>query len=65
MDMSAKLIGYFKLPSAQHYLIIDPDTRTVTHHSRGGQTEILSRAAQGTLRLDPPGLSLDIAELTG
>ena len=24
-DTSAKLIGYFKLPSVQHYLIIDPD----------------------------------------
>jgi Uma2 family endonuclease len=32
-DTSAKLIGYFKLPSVQHYLVIDPDARTVTHHS--------------------------------
>ena len=33
-DTSAKLIGYFKLPSVHHYLIIDPDACAVAHHSR-------------------------------
>ena len=31
-DTSAKLIGYFKLASVHHYLIVDPDARTITHH---------------------------------
>src|SRR5215208_3948610 len=30
MDTTAKLIGYFNLPTVSHYLFIDPDSRTVT-----------------------------------
>jgi Uma2 family endonuclease len=61
-DTSAKLIGYFKLPSVAHYLIIDPDARTVTHYARDG-TPILTNS--GTLRLDPPGLDLSVEDLLG
>jgi Uma2 family endonuclease len=61
-DTSAKLIGYFKLPSVAHYLIIDPDARTVTHHTRGGTPNLLS---SGPLRLDPPGLDLTVEGLLG
>jgi Uma2 family endonuclease len=62
-DTSAKLIGYLKLPSVEHYLVIDPDVHTVTHHRRaptGGTT-----ASAGTLHLDPPGIELKIADLFG
>jgi Uma2 family endonuclease len=65
-DTSAKLIGYFKLPSVMHYLVIDPDARTVTHHRRkpaGGITA--STASEGALQLDPPGIDLKIADLFG
>jgi Uma2 family endonuclease len=62
IDTSAKLIGYFKLPSVAHYLVIDPDARTVTHHTRGGPPSLLYR---GPLRLDPPGLDLAIEGLLG
>lgn len=63
-DTSAKLIGYFKLPSVRHYLIIDPEKRTVTRHSRLADGLINSEtSASGDLRLDPPGLSLDVAAL--
>jgi Uma2 family endonuclease len=61
-DTSAKLIGYFKLPSVAHYLVIDPDARTVTHHSRDGVSNLLST---GQLRLDPPGLDVTIEDLLG
>ena len=61
-DTSAKLIGYFKLPSVAHYLIIDPDTRTVTHHGRSGTPNLLSA---GPLHLDPPGLDLTVEDLFG
>ena len=61
-DTSAKLIGYFKLPSVAHYLIVDPDARTVTHYSRGGTPDLLGG---GPLRLDPPGLDLRVEDLLG
>jgi Uma2 family endonuclease len=61
-DTSAKLIGYFKLPSVAHYLIVDPDARTVTHHSRNRIPNVLS---SGPLRLDPPGLDLTVEDLLG
>jgi Uma2 family endonuclease len=65
-DTSAKLIGYFRLPSVKHYLIIDPDAGTVTHHSRGADGTIASATlASGALRLDPPGLSVDVTDLFG
>jgi len=61
-DTSAKLIGYFKLPSIAHYLVLDPDARSVTHHARDRRPEVL---ATGWLRLDPPGLDLAVEELLG
>ncbi len=61
-DTSAKLIGYFKLPSVAHYLVVDPDARMVTHYARNAAAQVL---ASGRLRLDPPGLDLTIEELLG
>jgi Uma2 family endonuclease len=61
-DTSAKLIGYFKLPSVQHYLVIDPEARTVTHHARGEMPVIFT---EGAMTLDPPGLALTIDDLLG
>ena len=61
-DTSAKLIGYFKLPSVAHYLIIDPDARTATHYTRDGTADLLGG---GPLRLDPPGLDLTVEDLLG
>jgi Uma2 family endonuclease len=61
-DTSAKLIGYFKLPSVAHYLIIDPDARTVTHYTRDGTPNLMS---SGPLRLDPPGFNLKVEDLLG
>ena len=66
MDTSAKLIGYFKLASVQHYLMIDPDTRTVTHHTRGRDGKVSAETlSSGALRLDPPGIAVDLADLIG
>src|SRR5882724_3575669 len=62
-DTSAKLVGYFKLPSVQHYLIIDPDACAVAHHSRAADGTVSGRTVtSGTLRLDPPGLAIDVSE---
>ncbi len=35
-DASEKLAGYFQVPSIHHYLMVDPDRRTVIHHRRAG-----------------------------
>jgi len=61
-DTSAKLIGYFKLPSVAHYLVIDPDARTVTHHARNSTPSLLG---SGPLRLDPPGIDVTVEDLLG
>lgn len=70
-DMSAELEGYFALPSIQHYIIADPDRPMLIVHSRRHD----ARAADGTLstrlvsdpsavlRLDPPGLTVGLAEV--
>ena len=34
-DHGLKLSGYFSTPSVAHYLILDPERRTVVHHERG------------------------------
>jgi len=63
-DTSAKLIGYFKLPSVHHYLIIDPDACAVAHHSRAADGTVAGHTVtSGPIRLDPPGLSIDVSEI--
>jgi len=66
MDTSAKLIGYFKLPSVRHYLLIDPEARSVTHHVRGADGKLSAQTrSSSALRLDPPGITVDVADLIG
>src|SRR5581483_946531 len=63
IDATTKLRGYFEVPSVQHYLILDPEDRTVTHHKRGA-TAIETRVlGEGTLPLDPPGLVINVGDL--
>ena len=58
-DAGKKLVDYFRLPSARHYLIVDPGRRTVVHHARGEDGAIATRiVASGTFRLDPPGIEV-------
>ncbi len=63
-DMGYKRRGYFSLPSVQHYLIADPERRLVLHYSRGNGHEQMPRiVSEGSLTLDPPGLTFTISEL--
>jgi Uma2 family endonuclease len=63
IDLADKLADYFRVPSIQHYLIVRARRREVIHHSRSG-AEILSRVVNvGSIALDPPGLSIDLAEI--
>ena len=66
IDASAKLAGYFRVPSVAHYLIIDPDRRLVIHHARAEEDAIATRiVAGGKLRLDPPGMDVAAEEMFG
>ncbi len=63
-DAGAKLADYFRMPSVRHYLLADIKTRTVIHHERADDGSIATRIARdGAVRLDPPGIMLDVAEL--
>ena len=58
-DAGAKLVDYFRLPSVHHYLIVRTEDRAIIHHARNADGTILTRIVrEGTLHLDPPGLSL-------
>jgi Uma2 family endonuclease len=60
-DAGAKLADYFRLPSVRHYLLVQTERRTVIHHRRGDGGDIETRiVTAGTLKLDPPGLTLDL-----
>ena len=60
-DHTVKLVDYFTVPSVQHYLLIETRRRLVLHHRRGAEREIVTRfLPAGRLRLDPPGLELEI-----
>jgi Uma2 family endonuclease len=63
-DVSIKLAGYFRVPSVAHYLIVDPSEPMIVHHARGAGGDIITRVVtQGTLALDPPGLTITVEDI--
>jgi Uma2 family endonuclease len=64
LDASLKLASYFRLPSVQHYLLVNPDRPLVIHHARGQGDTIATRiVTAGALRLEPPGIDLTVEAL--
>jgi Uma2 family endonuclease len=64
VDLSQKLMGYFRLPSVLHYLIVDPTQPSIVHHARGEGEAIATRiVTEGRIALDPPGLALDLSDV--
>jgi Uma2 family endonuclease len=64
IDTTLKLVGYFRLPSVRHYLIVDPTQLSITHHARGPDDTITTRIiSEGTITLDPPGLALAVSDI--
>ena len=64
VDANNKLANYFRLPSVQHYLILRVRQPMVIHHQRGRDGTIQTRIlASGELRMDPPGITVDVASL--
>lgn len=62
-DSVSKLDGYFRVPSIRHYLVVTTDSRRVVHFERDvdGAPRAAIVPADASLRLDPPGLELDVA----
>ncbi len=64
IDAIAKLEGYFKVASVRHYLIIDPDVRTIIHYERRDDSSILTHIVKdGDILFAPPGLSIAVGDL--
>ncbi len=64
IDLSHKLAGYFRVPSVQHYLVVDPEKPLVLHHARDSDGSIRTRiVTEGTIALDPPGIALALADI--
>ena len=65
-DTALKLTDYFRLESLRHYLIVWSTRRVLIHHRRMEDGSIETAILHGgELRLDPPGLVLDIGALFG
>ena len=63
-DETYKFAGYFQVPSVQHYLMVDPKRLPMLHHARQLDGTILTRIVNsGKLRLDPPGIEIDVETL--
>jgi Uma2 family endonuclease len=67
IDAARKLGDYFRLPSVAHYLIVDPLRPLVLHHARaaGSDTVLTYIVTEGTITLDPPGVTLAVADIYG
>lgn len=64
LDGQIKLVGYMTLPSVHHYLIVHSDGPPLVHYQRQSADEFLARiVGGGVLRLDPPGIEIDVTEL--
>ena len=62
IDIGRKLTGYMTLPSVAHYLIIDPLRPPLVHHQRIAEGTIMTHLVRGgVLRLEPPGIEIDLA----
>ena len=65
IDTGEKLADYFRVPSIQHYLIVRARRREIIHHRRLGDAVVSDAVNVGVIKLDPPGISLDVAEVYG
>lgn len=60
-DRVRKRSDYFSIASVAHYLVVDPETRTVLHFDRSSwQSEGLTLTESDTVELTPPGLRLPV-----
>ena len=64
-DSVDKLAEYFSLPSVRHYVLVWQKTAIIEHHARADDGVIVMRTVRAgdTLRFDPPGFEVKVAEL--
>ena len=63
-DLTTKVSGYALVPSIEHYIVIDPAERIVLPYRRQGDFLVPGEEmTDGTLRLDPPGLEIAVADM--
>ena len=63
-DTGRKLAEYFSVPSILHYLIVDPFRPSLIHHARQAGGDIRTQIhTGGKVVLDPPGLTLSVADV--
>jgi Uma2 family endonuclease len=59
-DLNRKREGYMRVPSLQHYLVIDAEARQIFHFRREADGSFDSDTlGDGPLTLDPPGITID------
>jgi Uma2 family endonuclease len=59
-DFGRKQEGYLNVPSLQHYLFVNPESRKITHYRRQPDGSFAARIhGDGPLTLDPPGITID------
>jgi len=61
-DSNLKLEHYFRLPSVHHYLIVRTTHPAVIHYYRTPDGPVPEIVQPGPLRLDPPGITLQLGE---
>ena len=60
-DKIRKRQDYFSVPSVEHYLVVDPEMRTVLHFDRGNWQADGRLLGEGdAVQLLPPGLKLPV-----
>lgn len=64
-DAIQKFADYFRLPSVQHYLLVDAAARMVMHHRKAadGASAHTSIQGSGPLTFDPPGITIEVGDL--
>lgn len=63
LDKSVKLADYFRVPGLAHYLIVDLGRQHVLHYRRQGDGVItVTIVKDSAIGLDPPGLSIQVAD---
>ena len=66
IDTYQKFMRYFNNSAIIHYLILFPAKKTAIHHQRMASGRIETQGYEsGVIRLEPPGLELDLAEVMG
>lgn len=66
-DLADKVVGYAKVASIQHYLVLDPEAKAIIWHARDGTGAfgVPIAVREYGLRLDPLGIELKVEDVFG